>query len=344
MNNLNYHEQTAAVTQIRLQIVLAKLPGFCKHFFNGIANTREPRTQLKYAYDLSSFFKYIQQTKTSYQNIDIPNFPVTILDEISSFELQQYLIYIKAYRNEQGILKTNGPDGIKGKVAAIRALYKYCFKNGMIVKNTSQLIEIPKIKDKNITRLNETQVDQVLDNIENGTYLEGNRIAWNRRFKNRDYALISLLLGTGIRVSECAGIDIKDIDYSECSIQIIRKGGNQDKVFFSDEVKAALFQYQEERINLTNDTNAFFLSKNQTRLSPRCILTIVHKYTKNIKEVSPHKLRATFGTNLYVATGDIYLVADTLGHSNVDTTKKHYAEIPNTTKMNARNTLQLRKN
>lgn len=106
-----------------------------------------------------------------------------------------------------------------------------------------------------------------------------------------------------------------------------------------------MLQYQEERINLTsNDTNAFFLSKNHTRLSMRCILTIVHKYTNNIKEVSPHKLRATFSTNLYVATGDIYLVADTLSLSNVNTTKKYYAEISNTTKMNVRNTLHLRKN
>lgn len=90
------------------------------------------------------------------------------------------------------------------------------------------------------------------------------------------------------------------------------------------------------------DATAFFLSKNRTRLSVRAIQNITHKYTRHINEVSPHKLRATYATNLYVATKDIYYVSNVLGHSSVETTKKYYAEVPDELKRNMRNTLKLR--
>ena len=110
-----------------------------------------------------------------------------------------------------------------------------------------------------------------------------------------------------------------------CHISIIRKGGNEDKVYFSDEVHDALRKYYNIRtITATKQPNeqAFFLSSRGTRLSIRSIQNLVHKYTKGIYEVSPHKLRTTFGTNLYVATKDIYLVSAALGHRNVETTSR----------------------
>ena len=89
--------------------------------------------------------------------------------------------------------------------------------------------------------------------------------------------------------------------------------------------------------------NAFFLSKNKTRISVTSIEYLTHKYTKDIKDVTPHKLRATFGTNMYRATRDIYLVANTLGHRNVNTTKQHYADLQEDVKKEVRNVIKLRK-
>lgn len=342
--NMSYHEKTIFNTQLKLKSIMEELPDFCQHFFIGIEHSTEPGTQLRYAYDLKLFFKYVLKQHPEYKTVK--NINVNSLDELSVFEIEQFLSYIKSYIDDKGIPRHNGRAGIKSKLAAIRSLYNYCFKHGLISKNTSQLVDIPVIEEKNIIRLNPDQVDKVLKNIDTGLLLKGRQSLWNSLYRVRDYAVVSLLLGTGIRVSECAGIDLKDVSFTNCSVQIIRKGGNEDRVYFSDEVKQALCKYYNERITIqTKDPyeQAFFLSKCKTRLSVRSIQELVHKYSKGIKEVTPHKLRATFGTNLYIATKDIYLVADSLGHSNVETTRRHYADLPDQEKRNARNILHLRK-
>lgn len=99
----------------------------------------------------------------------------------------------------------------------------------MITTNVTELIDAPEVEVKNIIRLNDIQIDNVLDNVENRTYLSCN---CNELYVKRDYAVISLLLGTGIRVSECSGIDICDVSFMDCSVNIVRKGGNEDIVFF----------------------------------------------------------------------------------------------------------------
>lgn len=344
---LNYHEQMAIKTHYQLISAMERLPDFCKFFFIGTEQSTQPRTQLRYAYDLTVFFRYIKNTKTDYSNNNIHDFPISILDEISVFDIEQFLSYLKLYTDENGVQRTNGQAGIKSKLSAIRSLYRYCFKHNMIKNNITQLIDLPQINEKKIIRLDDDEVDRLLTVIEDSNDSGSARQnSWNEKLKLRDYAIISLLLGTGIRVSECVGIDIGDINWINCSIKIIRKGGNEDLVYFSDEVKAALTKYNTQRSSLIikpGHENAFFLSKNRTRISVRCIQELTHKYSKNIKAITPHKFRSTFGTNLYVATKDIYLVANALGHTNVETTRKHYAEIPEYIKEEARNTLHLRK-
>lgn len=345
MAHKNYYQQKSILTQHKLKSIMNKLPDFCRRFFIGIEHRTQPGTRLHYSYDLLIFFRYIKTIKKEYQDIEICDLPIKLLDDITSFEIEQYLSYLICYTDEHGNIHTNSAAGIKNKLAALRSLYNYCFKRELIVKNTSQLVDIPQIHDKNIIRLNEKQVLQLLDNVENGTLLTPRQQKWHTRFKIRDYAIIMLLLGTGMRVSECVGIDIEDIDFTECSISITRKGGNQDKLYFSDEVRAALKEYYTERliIDAEDNSRAFFLSLNRTRLAVRSIQILVHKYSKGIKEITPHKLRSTYGTNLYVATKDIYLVATVLGHNNVNTTKKHYAAIPDTEKRNVRNAIIIKK-
>ena len=161
-------------------------------------------------------------------------------------------------------------------------------------------------------------------------------------------ALLSLLLGTGIRVSECVGLDISDVDFKNNGILIHRKGGKDVTIYFSDEVKEALQNYYDERVLILEESGhegAFFLSIQNKRLSVRSVENLVKKYAKIIsplKKITPHKLRSTYGTNLYKETGDIYLVADVLGHSDVNTTKKHYAAIEDDRRRSARNVVKLR--
>ncbi|MGN0741132.1 MAG: tyrosine-type recombinase/integrase, partial [Candidatus Fimadaptatus sp.] len=148
----------------------------------------------------------------------------------------------------------------------------------------------------------------------------------------RDMAMIMLFLGTGIRVSECVGLDLDDLDFSINGMLITRKGGNEMVLYFSDEVAQALKDYLSLRSGiepLPGHEQAVFLSLQRRRMSVRAVEQMVKKYARVAvplkRRISPHKLRSTFGTNLYRETGDIYLVADVLGHSDVNTTRRHYA-------------------
>ena len=129
------------------------------------------------------------------------------------------------------------------------------------------------------------------------------------------------------------GINIDDINFSENEFSIIRKGGNQDILVFGDEARAALLNYMLEREQMNaaeGHEEALFLSLQSKRLTVRAVENLVKKYAAIVtpqKRISPHKLRSTYGTNLYRETGDIYLVADVLGHKDVNTTRKHYAAV-----------------
>ncbi|MDO5140433.1 MAG: tyrosine-type recombinase/integrase, partial [Eubacteriales bacterium] len=144
------------------------------------------------------------------------------------------------------------------------------------------------------------------------------------------------------------GIDLKDIDIEETAVRLHRKGGKEETVYFSDEVAEALKPYIEERKNTNacpGSENALFLSLQNRRISVRSAENMVKKYAQAVtplKHITPHKLRSTYGTHLYQETGDIYLVADVLGHSDVNTTKKHYAAINEDRRRAARKAVRLR--
>ena len=161
---------------------------------------------------------------------------------------------------------------------------------------------------------------------------------FHQKTKVRDCALLALMLGTGIRVSECVGLNLSDVDIKEQGIHIHRKGGKEATVYFSDEVAQYLERYLEERRTLgsietetgSQDEPALFLSLRKKRLTVRSVEYLVKKYASVAtpkKKITPHKLRSSYGSALYAKTNDIYLVADILGHNDVNITRKFYAAI-----------------
>ena len=160
--------------------------------------------------------------------------------------------------------------------------------------------------------------------------------------------MMTLMLGTGIRVSECVGLDIDDIDFKNNGIKIHRKGGAEVVVYFGDEVADALLDYLEERETIEaveGHGNALFLSMQKKRIQVRSVENLVKKYSRlvtTVKNITPHKLRSTYGTTLYQETGDIYLVADVLGHKDVNTTRRHYAAQADERRRMAGRVVQLR--
>ena len=174
------------------------------------------------------------------------------------------------------------------------------------------------------------------------------QMKFHDKTKVRDLALLTLLLGTGIRVSECVGLDINDVDFDNLAIRVRRKGGYEDVVYFGEEVEQALLSYLDQRkhmIPMSGHEEALFLSLQNRRMAVRSVENLVKKYASLVtttKKITPHKLRSTYGTTLYQETGDIYLVADVLGHKDVNTTRKHYAAMKDDHKRKAAKTVKLR--
>lgn len=347
MKSRPYYEQIDIENTTKLRELTAALPPFVNDFFRGIEQTTSSRTRIAYAYDLRVFFDFLQKEKPVFSRLDTQSVTLEMMDEIKALDLEEYMEYLKYYTTEDGD-HMNRERGIMRKIACVKTFYNYFYRHELLKNNPAALVTLPKVSEKAIIRLDVDEVAILLDQVEQGDKLTKSQQAFHRKTKKRDLALLSLLLGTGIRVSECVGLDIGDIDFKNDGIRIHRKGGKEVIVYFSDEVEEALASYYEERkavIPASGHENAFFLSLQKKRLNVRSVENLVKKYTQTVttlKNITPHKLRSTYGTNLYQETGDIYLVADVLGHSDVNTTKKHYAAIEEENRRKARNKVRLR--
>lgn len=346
-NAKNYHDEQNKLNTTKMRNVLAELPTFCKQFFRGIETTTSSRTRLAYAYDLRVFFEYMQKNNSYCRKMELKDFPISILEQITREDIEEYMDYVSLYQKDDREI-TNDERGKSRKLASLRSFYNYFFQAELISKNPAVLIPMPKLHQKEIVRLDADEVAILLDQVEDGTKLTKSQLKYHEKTKVRDTALLTLLLGTGIRVSECVGLDINDVDFKNNGIKIRRKGGYETVVYFGDEVETALSEYLEQRhhiISQTGHENALFLSMQNRRITVRAVENLVKKYASNVttlKKITPHKLRSTYGTSLYRETGDIYLVADVLGHKDVNTTRKHYAALEDSHRRKAANAVKLR--
>ena len=349
MEQKPYYEQVDIINTKKLRELLSTLPSFCSTFFRGIEPETSSRTRIAYAYDLRVFFEFLLKENPVYKGKDIKSITLKDLDQIKAVDLEEYMEYLKVYKNPEQHLTTNGERGIKRKLSSLRSFYTYFYKREMITTNPLVLIDMPKIHDKNIVRLDTGEVAAMLDYIEHcGDTLTGQQKVYYEKTKERDLALVTLLLGTGIRVSECVGLDVEDLDFRNNGIKVTRKGGNEMVVYFGEEVEKALKRYLEVREGITpvaGHEHALFYSTQRKRIGVQAVENLVKKYAKQIttsKKITPHKLRSTYGTALYQETGDIYLVADVLGHRDVNTTRKHYAAMADERRRKAAKAVKLR--
>ncbi|MED9903350.1 MAG: tyrosine-type recombinase/integrase [Lachnospiraceae bacterium] len=346
-NKSNYHDEQNKQNIVKLRSILETLPPFCQEFFRGISDTTSTRTRLAYAYDIRVFFEFLHETNPVCAKIDIRSIPISVLNQVTRQDIEEYLSYINYYEKE-GREITNTERGKARKLSCLRSFYNYYFQTERIEKNTAALVPVPKLHEKAIIRLEENEVATLLDQVEAGSKLTKKELAYHEKTKTRDVALLTLLLGTGIRVSECVGLDIQDVDFDNNGIKIRRKGGYEAVVYFGEEVEQALKEYIEQRKHIipsSGHENALFLSLQNRRIAVRSVENLVKKYASRVttlKKITPHKLRSTYGTTLYKETGDIYLVADVLGHKDVNTTRKHYATMEDERRRMAAKVVKLR--
>ncbi|MBQ2717840.1 MAG: tyrosine-type recombinase/integrase [Clostridia bacterium] len=343
-NDNNYFLQRKVKVLSKIDEILKKLPHFVTEYFVGIENNSSPLTRLNYAVDLQIFFDYVLN-KYDYESVT--SIPLSVLDKMTASDIEHFLSYLSSFEYN-GKHHVCNEKAKARKLASIRSLYKYFFNKDKIIANVASKVATPKIHDKEIIRLENSEVSELLNTAETGKGLTKHQLAYSKNTQIRDIALLTLFLGTGIRISELVGLNIDDFFFDTNSFVITRKGGNRTILYFTDEVKNELLKWLEYRKTLEKvDKNekAMFLSLRNKRISVRAVEELVKKYAKVVtplKRITPHKLRSTFGTNLYRQTGDIYIVADYLGHKDINTTKRHYAAISDDMRKSAIQTLKLK--
>lgn len=306
------------------------LPAFCYDYFLGIDSQTSTLTRLNYAHDLKIFFFFLKERK--FRGRDVKDFTLDDLNQVTSNDIEYFLGFLSHY-NYDGKIHTCNDRAKARKLSSVRAMFKYFFNKGYISVDNSAKVATPKLHEKPIIRLDSDEVYNIIDTAESGAGLTTHQMAYHEKNKVRDTAILMLFLGTGIRISELVGLNNEDLNFKDNSFVVTRKGGSKAILYFDEDVAAALQRYLEyKELNETEckEPNALFVSNKSGRITVRAVENLVKKYAKIVsplKKISPHKLRSTYGTALYKATGDIYIVADVLGHKDVNTTRKHYAAI-----------------
>ncbi len=318
----------------KLHMLEDQLPVYCLSFLDDKELTSQINTVISYAYDLITFFEFLKEKNPILKNTEsIKDINIEILDELSFEDINEFQRYLTFNNGENKHL--NKEKGIARRMSAVRGFYEFmCIHHFLKNNPTIGAAKRKKSPKKDIIRMNSDEVNTLMDTVINTELKVSDRQkSFLEKTNLRDTAIFTLLLNTGIRVSECVGLDIDDLNFEENSFSVVRKGGNTQILYFNRTTAEALKEYiQDERpLLIPNDEEkALFLSLRKQRITVRSVQVLVKKFTKVAvpgKKLTPHKMRSTYGTALYKETGDIRLVADVLGHKDINTTAKHYAAI-----------------
>jgi integrase/recombinase XerC len=340
MPELTYREKLDQKRLEAIRQMLLLLPRSCADFIRSLMSTTSMLTRLAYTIDLGTFFDFAMKELSIFSSQNATEVTDAQIALLKPRDIELYAEYLSLYykqngqdESEQRLLR-NQTLGVMRKLSSLRSYFNYLFRTQRIPANIASLVPLPKKHEKPILLLERGEMEKLLAAIATGTHLTPQQAAFHRLTQSRDFAIVMLFLGTGIRVSECVGIDLEDVDFRVNALLVTRKGGNQVILYFPKEVADALKAYLAQRETITpvaGHEHALFLSLQRKRITQRAVELMVKKYAMLVvplkRRMSPHKLRSTYATNLYQATEDIYLVAEALGHSDVNTTRKHYASM-----------------
>jgi site-specific recombinase XerD len=340
MPEKTYQEEVYQKQMIMIRSILSSLPRSCSDFIRSLLTTTSVLTRLAYTIDLNTFFSFVDKELSIYAGKNVSELTDDSIAILKARDIEMYSEYLTLYYkdedsgNDQQRILRNQSYGVMRKLSSLRSYFNYLFRTERIPSNTAALVSLPKIHEKPILLLEPDEMYKLIQAVSTGDQLTTRQQAYHKTTGVRDFAIIMLFLGTGIRVSECVGIDLQDFDFVSNALLITRKGGNQVIVYYPDATAIAIKEYYAQRmeiIPMEGHEHAFFLSMQNRRISQRAVEKMVKKYAEIVvplkKKISPHKLRSTYATNLYRETQDIYLVAEALGHSDINTTRKHYASM-----------------
>ena len=327
--------------------ILEPLPRYCLDFLYHKVNgpkKMQPRTALAYAGDYSTFFYFLSVRNPLCKDIPSADITPEFLGNLTRDDIEEYYEFLHQYERN-GKIYTNEGSSQKRKINSLSSLYKYLISKEYITNNPCLLIDTDRLKNKPIVALAPDQQNRLLDEVELSPHETSKRaLSIKKEYtRDRDLAILYLFLGTGLRASELVGLNIDDIDLIYNTVLITRKGGKLAQLAIGDEVAGAIRDYVEQiRPKLLPeigskyelDRSALFLSIHHRRIGVRQIENIVKKASEQAlgenNAISPHKLRSTFATQLLKNSGgDISLVAEQLGHEDINTTRRRYSKVQN---------------
>lgn len=331
-----YSREKDKNNRLLLQDLLKQLPPITRNFLEEKAENN-PNTAVAYARDLLVFFQYLREFSPVFQKKEMNQITDEDLEPLTYLDINEYIKFLGADHpeivGEAGYSEGNAAKA--RRMSALRGFFEYeVLHNDMKSNPCDGSIKI-KTRDSQhiITRLNVEEVRDLLYMVQTSNFSSAHQKKVAEKTHYRDYAIFVLLLNTGIRVSECVGLDLDHISFRERKLTVLRKGRKVNELYFNEDVENALRDYIElERPHYVFEEKekALFLSLQKKRMTVRSIETMVEKYASvavSGKKISPHKMRSTYGTALYNETGDIRLVADVLGHNDINTTASHYAAV-----------------
>ncbi len=304
-------------------IDLKTLPSLVREFasYKSVIQNASEKTISEYLLDLRTFFRFmiarerkIDMTSEEFDNIDTSHIDIDYIRHITTEDIYEFLMYADNTRGNMAAAKAR-------KLSSIKGFFKYLHvKRMMIDENPAINIETPKKKQA---------LPKFLSVDESLLLLEAVKNDRTSKTRIRDYAIITLFLNCGMRVSELVGIDMNDIDRELRSLTVTGKGNKQRIVYLNSACRESLAAYYQERVNENNSkapSNALFLSNRQQRISVKTVQWMVYKYLDmaglESKHYSVHKLRHTAATLMYQSGNvDVRVLKDILGHEQLNTTQ-----------------------
>ncbi len=298
----------------------ANNPDFLNSFLQYIATilNKSENTVKEYNYDLNHFLKFIMHhfglsSEENIKDVNIKNMSIDTIKKIQLDDIHAFLFYLTNTYHSKSATRAR-------KVASIRVFFKYLTnKEKILDKDPTIGLETPKQEKRLPKYLSLENSQKLLETVKNE---DGD-------FKERDFAIITLFLNCGMRLSELVGINIKNIDFSENKMTVIGKGNKERTIFLNKACINAINDYLKVRPNdgvKYDDRDALFLSKRKERISNRMVQEIVKrelaKAGLDINKYSTHKLRHTAATLMYqYGNVDIRALQVLLGHQNISTTQ-----------------------
>lgn len=326
---------------IDLTKILVKLPDFVFDYIEVAYSGESVNTQIGYSIDIKIYLEYLKKFK--YRSVEsIEDFTPQQLGDVTLRDLNGFKAYLREYESEytdaEGRIikriRRNSVYGINRKLSGIRGLYLYLYKNDLIDHNITDKLDFKKIHQKMKRPLTTQDTINLIDVLYNGeNYFTGRTRAAYLNRKQRDIALFITYLGTGCRVSELVNLNITDVDFDSSSFIVTRKGGDQQEIFMPLQAENEMLAYMEERIKMENvkDEDALFISRNGKRITAQAVEKNLKTYciTAGITDpdkMRPHALRRTFACNMIADGVDIKMVAELMGHKNIEVTHRYYTQ------------------